>query len=71
MLSRLNNKYFKYINDVAYAQFCKDLNTLNVSNPIINGRELTGRNIVIRLFNNEKKYVYLYKISINSILKIM
>ena len=62
MQSRIKAANFKSKEGVWYADFKKDLNTPNTTDPIVNGRQLKGELIDITMTNNDLDEIELYTI---------
>lgn len=67
MSSRLLKTKFRRVATDWYADFAKDLNTPNKPNPIVNGRDLVGHVIKIKLINDSLDEVSLKSVSVRYI----
>jgi hypothetical protein len=63
-LSRILNNIFKKLEYFWYAEFKKDLNTVSVSNPILNGKEIRSNTIDILLENDSTEDAQLTQVSV-------
>jgi len=67
-VSELNKTDFEFIEDVYRADILKDLNTPNVTTPIINGDDMRSSVLEMNLENDEIGYSAIYAVNIYSIL---
>jgi len=63
-LSRILNNIFKKLEYFWYAEFKKDLNTVSVSNPILNGKEIRSNTVDILLENDSTEDAQLTQVSV-------
>ena len=70
MTSRLKEGQFRYRNGEWRAEFLRDAKTTTGSfyvPDLVNGRVLTGNNLLIKLFNDNTNAVYLRSVTVNSV----
>jgi hypothetical protein len=69
MVSRLKANKFKHKQTIFYADFMRDINTPNLTNPltaIVNGRKLMGQVLDITLENNHDDEVVLFEVIVEA-----